>query len=162
MRKMLAYRYILPLPSTSQSLRSWLCSSIQWGNSWLPSRDECSSLIQGTSFLKESLLTPSNDLQTRFDLPAAVSRHMLIICLWSNDAAFFRRNINRDPPSTSSITIIMGCFWTQMPISLTMLGWSYCFRILPSCKNFRFCSSGSVIRHVLTATSCLVDRSFAL
>ena len=35
----------------------------------------------------------------------------------------------------------------------TMLGWSYCFRMRPSCKNFFFCSSESVSLHVFTATS---------
>jgi len=65
-------------------------------------------------------------------------------------------------PATSSMTIIIGCFCTQIPINFTTLGWSYCFRIRPSCKNFFLCSSGTVTRHVFTATSLLVDRSLAL
>uniref|UniRef100_A0A182USG7 Uncharacterized protein n=1 Tax=Anopheles merus TaxID=30066 RepID=A0A182USG7_ANOME len=90
-------------------------------------------------------------------MPAAASRHMPIICRCPSVLAFLRRNMSSDPPATSSITIIIGCFCTQMPISLTMFGWSYCFRMRPSCRNLRFCSSGSVIRHVLTATSVFFD-----
>lgn len=55
----------------------------------------------------------------------------------------------------------MGCFCTQMPISLTILGWSYCLSILPSCKNFFLCSSGRVTRQVLTATSWPLFFSWA-
>ena len=35
---------------------------------------------------------------------------------------------------------------------LTIFGCSYCFSILPSCRNFFFCSSGRVTLQVLTAT----------
>ena len=59
----------------------------------------------------------------------------------------------KNKPGTNSMTIIIGCFWTQIPINLTIFGWSYCFRIRPSCKNFFFCSSGSVTLQVFTATS---------
>ena len=38
-------------------------------------------------------------------------------------------------------------------VYLTMLGCSYCFRILPSCRNFFFCSSGMVTLQVFTATA---------
>ena len=45
--------------------------------------------------------------------------------------------------------IFKACF---IPINLTMFGWSYCFSILPSWRNFFFCSSGKVTLQVLTAT----------
>uniref|UniRef100_A0A6B0UG64 Uncharacterized protein n=1 Tax=Ixodes ricinus TaxID=34613 RepID=A0A6B0UG64_IXORI len=60
------------------------------------------------------------------------------------------------------MTIMMGCFWTQMPMNLTMLGWSYCFRMRPSCRNFFLCSSGRFTLQVLTATSVLWGCSTAL
>ena len=31
-----------------------------------------------------------------------------------------------------------------MPINFTIFGWSYCFKMRPSCRNFFFCSSGKV------------------
>lgn len=96
------------------------------------------------------------------DLPAAASLHIPISCLVFNVALFFRKKLNNEPPGTNSMTIIIGCFCTHIPISLTMFGWSYCFKMRPSCKNFRFCSSGNVMRHVLTATSFLFDFKRAL
>lgn len=84
--------------------------------------------------------------------PAAASLHIPINCLDDREFEFFLKKFRSDPPGTNSITIIMGCFCTHIPISFTMFGWSYCFKILPSCKNFRFCSSGSVILQVFTAT----------
>jgi len=65
-------------------------------------------------------------------------------------------------PGTNSITIMMGCFCTQIPMSFTMFGWSYCFSMRPSCRNFFLCSSGSVMRHVFTATSFLLVLRCAL
>ncbi len=38
---------------------------------------------------------------------------------------------------------------------LTTFGWSYCLSILPSCRNFFFCSSGRVVLQVFTATGRL-------
>lgn len=65
-------------------------------------------------------------------------------------------------PGTNSITIMMGCFCTQIPISFTIFGWSYCFSMRPSWRNFFLCSSGSVMRHVFTATSFLLVLRCAL
>ena len=31
-----------------------------------------------------------------------------------------------------------------MPMNFTIFGWSYCFKMRPSCRNFFFCSSGKV------------------
>ena len=45
----------------------------------------------------------------------------------------------------------------DLPINLTILAWSYCFRILPSWRNFFFCSSGNVTLQVFTATLCVAD-----
>ena len=33
---------------------------------------------------------------------------------------------------------------TQIPMNFTIFGWSYCFKMRPSCRNFFFCSSGKV------------------
>lgn len=48
--------------------------------------------------------------------------------LWKNNCVCVLACLS---PCTSSMTIRMGCFCVHTPISLTMLGWSYCFRILP-------------------------------
>ena len=57
-----------------------------------------------------------------------------------------------DLPGTYSITIMTGCRVAAMPMKRTMLTWSYCLRILPSCRNFLFMSSDKVSLHVLMAT----------
>jgi len=62
----------------------------------------------------------------------------------------------RHLPEMNSITIITGGRWAAIPMKRTILGWSYCFRIRPSCKNFLLTSSCSVSRHVFTATSSFV------
>lgn len=56
-------------------------------------------------------------------------------------------------PSTYSMTIITGCRWAAIPMNLTMFGWSYCFRMRPSWRNFFLWSSDSVSLHVFTATT---------
>lgn len=112
---------------------------------------------------KIQLLSASHfKLSMILHLPAAASLHIPINCFVFSVTAFFRRKLSNEPPGTNSMTIIIGCFCTQMPINFTIFGWSYCFNMRPSCKNFRFCSSGNVMRHVFTATSFLFDFNRAL
>ena len=87
---------------------------------------------------------------------AAISNHYLFSFKKPHNASCEHMIWNRLVPAP----LQSGCFWTQIPINRTTFEWSYCFK-MRSCKNFFFCSSGSVWRKVLTAAKTPVSRNQA-
>ena len=88
---------------------------------------------------------------SKYAIPLAASvhiKHSFCFVWWP---PFFLKKSKNAPPGINSITMYTGSFSAQMPISLTIFGWSYCFRISASLRNLSI-SCRSLERHVFTAT----------
>lgn len=66
---------------------------------------------------------------------------------------FFLRKKRKSPPGIRSTMMQIGCLWVQTSTSLTILGQSYCLRILASYKNSILSSWGRSSPYTPTATS---------